>query len=275
MDRGFLYFFSGGKHAVQLAVSLRALRQFHSEPARIAVGDDEGEQFADMLAQDERLNCTVERIDMLTKQQAGGKARHHSSKARMADWTPFEQTIFLDADTLPAKELVELWPKKEEVVLTSFAGWLTTGGTMKRRLGQYRQILPGPVAMMRARAYPAINTGVMSWDKRATGFHRKWREAVEKHPVFMGDEIVANLIFPEFPHRVLSDSWNYSPVYSAPLMGGPHVWHFHGGKHLREGQARNAWLPAYEQTVADNIGGIKDWTPARDKSLRRFLEESR
>ena len=283
---GFLFYIAGGKHAVQLLVSISSLRrQGHSEPITIAAGDPEGEEYAYKIRDDDRLGPIA--VENITIQTAGtkkrGKSRQHCGKSSMAEWSPYDRTIFLDADTLVVAPIGKLWPFPEEIVLTNFANWVTTGGKLKSRLRKYREALPAKVAMMASLPYPAINTGVMAWDRNTAHFHRTWSSVCLNHlvngePVFMGDEIVANLIYPDYCHRIMSDLWNFSPVYSTEARDGKvpddvKIWHYHGGKHCRKGPAIESWLPAYDYCVENDFGGIKAWTPARDRSLKKALEE--
>lgn len=285
---GFLYYLCGGKHAVKMLVSIASLRWAgHEQPIHISVGDPEAEDYAYRLRDDERLGkITIDRVDIETAGEAKrGKGRQHCAKSAMGSWTPFRRTIFLDADTLVTGNLNKIWPTEEQVVLTNFAQWKTTGGKLRSRLAKYKEALPREFAMMTGSAYPAINTGVMAWDYRAVNFHKKWSEVCLNHlvggkPVFMGDEIVANLIFADYCHRILDDWWNFSPIYSVESRGGKFdagrvkVWHFHGDKHCKKGLCLDTWFPFYLRAEEENLAKIQDWTPARDKSLKKAMQEA-
>lgn len=282
--RGFLYVLTGGGSSVQIVVSIHSLRDAgHTEPILIVCGDDEGVEYANKICGDERLGPVRYKRIAFDVPDGKGKGRQHCAKASMGKWTEFDETIFLDADTLVSGRLDRLWPlHPEELVLTKFAGWKTTGGKMRKRLATYRERLPDKVAMMLATPYPAINTGVVSWGWNTRGFHNHWQD-VCLNPLmngslpFMGDEITANLIFPDYPHRIESDLYNFSPIYSVESRGGEcpegvKVWHFHGKKHVHKGLARSVWLPKYEECIENDLAGITKWTPARDRRLRKFLE---
>jgi hypothetical protein len=282
-SHGFLYYLAGGKNAAQLLVSIYSVRSAgHGDPILICAGDDEGEDYAQKIAKETRLlpEIRVKRITNECISQKKRKGRQHCGKAAMGRWTEFDKTIFLDADTAVVGNLRDLWPGPSEVILTQFATWKTTGGMMSGRLRRYREQLPKQVAMMTSTPYPAINTGVMSWDKGATGFHKAWQDvclgtAFKDTMPFMGDEITANLLFPEYPHQVLDHRWNYSPVFSIKdeVRDDVRVWHFHGQKHLRAGPARSTWAPLYRDVAENNLADIQSWTPARDKSLKKWLDE--
>lgn len=310
-DNGFLYYHAGGKHAVKLLVSIASVRRVgHDEPIHIACSDDKGEEYARKIAAEPRLGpITVARVQLETAGKAKGKGRQHCGKSSMGSWTPFGKTIYLDADTVAAAKLDGLWPRSEEVILTNFAQWWTTGGMMKRRLNKYRPVLPAKVAAVTGTRYPAVNTGIMAWDRFTEHFHRTWkryctqtvvsedgqtfmaddenlgrrqrRKLAKASTIFMGDEIVANLIFIDYRHRIFDDRWNFSPVFSVESRGGKFdpadvkVWHYHGEKHTRAGPAIESWGPAYKYCVDENFANITSWQPADDSSLALALREKR
>lgn len=278
MSDGFLYNLTGDKHAVQLVVSLLSLRHRHSEPVLIGYGDDAARQVCMRILDDERLRpVSCREVAMAAK--ARHKAKHHANKSCMEDWTIFGRTIFLDADTLVVGSLDDLWT--DHVTLTQFAGWVTTGRTIGSRLRKFEHLLPDDVRHMTSVEHPAINTGVLAWGRSADSFHQEWRRVALANPVFMGDEIAANLIYERHGARVLDHRWNYSPLYSPAkrddgtleVADDVKVWHFHGAKHCNNPAAISVWAPWYDKAVRENVAGLAQWTPAGDKRLRRFLDE--
>jgi len=192
----------------------------------------------------------------------------------LPELSPFSETIFLDADTLVNGYIEELWPRRGEVVLTQFADWVTTGDRISNRLRKYADIAPDKVERLVSKEYPAINTGVMSYSSQARGWTNLWKEITEsKPPIFMGDEIVGNLLVDMPCVRVLDDRFNASPkFYSLSADSSVRVWHYHGNKHFREGYAGDLWLETFNKLWNDNVANVKEWAPAGDKELAIHLE---
>ena len=269
MTAGFQYFLVGQKYAVRALVSIASLREFYpAQRIAICVGDDVAYGYAVRIASE--FDCSIVRWESPT----GRKARHHCAKVCLPELSPFSSTIFLDADTLVDGHLEELWPDKGQVVLTQFSDWVTTGDKISSRLSKYDDAVPDRVKAVTSKSYPAINTGVFSYSLSATIWLRRWKEIVEsKPPVFMGDEIVANILVDWDCVRVLDDRFNASPkFYSLAANDSVRIWHYHGNKHFREGYAGDRWKSRFDSVWDDNAANVREWAPAGDKELAIYLE---
>ena len=276
---GVLYYVIGSKYSPMLVVSLYSVRQHYAGPVCLVVGDEAAQEIADLCMADDRLQpLQIVRHDM---PKGGGKGLQHANKSRLFELSPFDRTVFLDADTLVVGPFNELLPREgtEEIRLTRYSDWVTTGGKIGGRIERYRDLLPEKVALMRGHEYPAINTGIYGFTKDSIAYFAEHRRLCELHPIFMSDELVAQLIFIDYPHLILDCRWNYSPVYppkTLPELGNDiRIWHFHGFSHAKIGKADakgwSIWKPYYERCVAENIACIADWTPGDDKRLRDRL----
>jgi hypothetical protein len=251
-----------------LAVSLYSLRQHHDEPVQILCGDDDAFKAVMSILNDERL----ENVDWCRwEAPLGGKGRQHSNKATGVEFSPFDKTIFLDADTTVHSRLDDLWPKRSEVHLTRFSTWDTTGGMMRGRLQQWADIHPQRVKLMQNTAYPAINTGVFAFSKESTEYLTDWRETTERNPIFMADELAAQLIYIDHNHVVHSDRWNYSPKYSIPNEQPIRAIHYHGMQHARpeKSEGYKIWTLLYQECYKYNHCGVRSLT--HDKHLSEWL----
>ena len=253
-----------------LAVSIYTLRQYHDEPIQIVCGDTEAFEAVQKITE---IDGSLGEIHSLCWEapKEGGKGRQHANKATAVGFSPFDKTIFLDADTTVHDRLDELWPVEDEVHLTRFSDWVTTGGMMKGRLRQWNGIFPDRVTLMQNTSYPAINTGVFSFSKSSTKYLEDWKSATESNPIFMSDELAAQLIFLDHPHVIHNDRWNYSPRYSIPNKEVIRVIHYHGFQHARPAKSvgYKTWMPLYRECWNNAICGIRELT--RDKHLREFL----
>lgn len=270
-EKGFQYQLVGSKHAAMLAISIYTLRHFHQEPIQILCGDDASFDAATIIRRKTGINFIE--LDRWEAPKEGGKGRQHANKTIGVGYSPFDKTIFLDADTTVHANLDDLWPHKEEVHLTRFSTWVTTGNMMSNRLKAWEDILPETVEKMRTKDFPAINTGVFSFSKDSTEFLDHWRELTLSNPVFMSDELAAQLIFPQHKHKIRNDRWNYSPRYSTPNNEEIRVIHYHGFQHARPEKSggHEIWYPIYRDWCGEHAKAAPH--VPKDKHLRRYLEE--
>lgn len=288
MDRGVTYMLVGAKHGVQLAISLWSLRSYYDGPVALIVGNDAAQEIAERLCQDPR----AQPIEMIRWDApvGGGKGLQHCNKTHIHRLSPFEEWVFLDCDTLVTGGINQLFPREgtEEIVLTHFANWRSNDDKIKRRTEKYRELVPTLVARSHGNGYPAINTGTFGMSRRSRKYVRSWKRLSHRMPTFMCDELVAQLIFLDFPHRVLDERWNCCPVYSLPRFGPDterfndvRIWHGHGWKFIKRKAGREhqptagnqIWLPWYDDAVRQNFGGLADWTPGADGKLNRLLQQ--
>jgi hypothetical protein len=208
-------------------------------------------------------------------------ARRNSSyltKVHLARHVPYAECLFLDADTLVAGSLDEVWEGlgTATLVLTQFAGWTTQTRSVRRRLESWRSVRdrhwPAEVRdRMIARALenrPAINVGVFAFRRDSDWFARWEKLALVGRKKFICDEIAMQLLLPELDAEVLDWRFNCSPIH-VPRPRDVRVWHFHGDKHLRP-EARALWLKEYEECVAKQIADVDAWGRDLDKSLCRL-----
>jgi len=262
-DRGVVYLISGNKHAVVLVVSIASLRAFWDGPITVVGTDTAGRELADKLQGDSRLG--VESVRM-----SHGERRRNSgyvNKTRLHQVIDYDKTVFLDADTLVVGEIDEVFPRNDEMVLTTWGGWNTMGKIMSGRVSKWKKAEPELTQRMLGIPWPAINTGVMGWS-RETEMVRDWESVTTKNVSFMCDELAAQIMYPDYPVRLLSDRWNCSPLYGLEKSDA-RVWHFHGKKHLHPKSA-GIWYPEYERCVRADYAGISSWTPAGDTRLREW-----
>lgn len=285
-DKGVCYMLTGTAHAAQLCVSLRSLRRHWLGKVCIIAGCAESHALACKIADDRRAGgVLVVRWDAPRQRNAG-----YGNKAELPRLSPFLRTVFLDADTLVAGEIAPIFPADEsELVITQFSDWVSTGNKMRKRIEGWREVaaadvdrmLLGPFAKTGTPGgWPAINTGVIGFG-RAAPFANRWRELCQKRLCFICDELAMQLLFPDFKHRVLSQHYNASPTYCPESWRVPGdksavIWHGHGSRFVRDagnGFGPRLWMPEYRAALAENFGGLADWTPAGDKCLEEYLQK--
>ena len=166
---GIVYLISGNKHAVVLVASIVSLRKHWGGSITVVGTDDAGYEIACKLGDDSRL-------DVISKRMEHGNQKRNSgylNKTRIGSVLNYDRMIFLDADTIVCGDVSEVFPRGDEMVLTSWAGWVTTGRMMSRRIEKWSGVEPDRVSRMLSVPWAAINTGVFGFTKN-TEFMKDW-----------------------------------------------------------------------------------------------------
>ena len=267
MTQGICYLFSGNAVAERLMVSIHSLRDHWQGPVSVLATVDDCEEIARRATGD--LSIDVLRVKPLSS----GRNSSYLNKSMIPAWTPYDETLFIDADTLIVGDgLDDLFG--HPLTITHFSDWQSQGNRMAKRIRGWRGKTPAIDALVEeqlAVSYPAINTGVFCFRKNHLPL-AKWASITAVAAgTFIADEIAMLLLQADMKegvdYRVVDDRWNCSP------QKGLHkdkvkIWHFHGDKHLKKDDGRKLWLPAFERTKAANIGGIKEWAGKYDKYVR-------
>jgi hypothetical protein len=275
--RGVVYMLTGSKHGPMLAVGILALRQLYDGPVCLIAGNAAAQEICDKIAADSRSGYTT--VERWEAPVGGGKGLQHGNKTRITELMPFDEAVFLDCDTLVVGDFAALWPRAgtEEVVLTQFANWSSNDRKIKGRTEPWREILPAEVARSQGNRYPAINTGTFGITKLSGPYVKRWQTACAKRPSFMCDELVAQVIFPDFPHRVLDERWNCSPIFSHERYGPPkdadvRIWHGHGWKFISRPHGNRIWMPYFNAAARQGFAQLNGWALEADKRLRKVIE---
>jgi hypothetical protein len=284
---GIIYFNVGTKCLVRLAVSLFNLRKHWSGPICVLNGGlDHG--IAGRICGDPRISAECRVADIIHRR----KNTAYAAKPTIMRQTPFDVTVFLDADTLPVGSVEPLLdavarPPSPGILLTTFSGWVTTGSIIKKRVQSIARTSEeaarlGAIAL--SKPMPAVNTGVIAF-RRGSPFLIHWQNITEAGwNVFIADEMAAQVMTadPEkYPCLLVDDRWNASPMYHSCPLEDVVVWHFHGDKHVvrpdgGKGRAGHVlWWPAFQEVWAEDVGGIQSWgrDGAGDKALMWHLQK--
>jgi hypothetical protein len=263
--QGVVYMLTGNRHGPRLAVSVYNLRKFYTGDIVFFLPTGEENEPVELIAKDPRIVAKIVPFRL----ERNGKGAVYANKAKIPLITPFERTIFLDADTLPVADLEELWPAQNELVLVQMSNWTTQRDLIKRRINKWREIVPTLVERALSGTLAAINTGVFAFDAETLDLS-DWARLCKQNPIHICDEIAMQLLYPDYPHRLLDDSFNCCPVQGANKEKVK-LWHFHTRTHLRL-SARPYWLTAYQECLEEDVGKIRNWTPAEDEALQNYLE---
>ena len=264
---GVVYLLRGDSHAVRLLVSVNSLTRYWMGGVTIICTDETGYKYGKQIAE----ACNVDVICSIHP----SRKRHASfvHKTKINELSPYDSTVFLDCDTLVTGDITPIFPINDEMVLTTFGNWVSTGNKMSGRIEKWSQVAPEHVNRMQQRSWPALNTGVFGFNRR-TMFMDDWYKFTDKNVSFICDEIAAQLMYPDYPVRLLDDRFNFSPrfgVFNAKKDAS--IYHFHGRKHLFP-EAREIWLPEFASLFRKNLANVQEWCPAGDKRLAEFMRDN-
>ena len=272
MSDGVIYLSVGTKHADNLVVSLLSLRDHWSGPICIFVGDESAAKNAELIFADGRLGHVQAirfNIDWLDVDY-----NVMFAKAYMINrLSPFDRTVYLDADTVVVGDFSELFPVANEVRLTKYAP--SVQAHMQERLREWRGIAPISAKRAQEASFCLINAGVVGFSKKTRRFLRAWEQMTRRRLSRLCDEEACQLVYPEFPHVLLDDRFNCSPKHAWCHHGvglpdaDPKIWHNYGDISVSEPTARYIWWPYYQRALADNLANIREWGP--DKYNERLV----
>jgi hypothetical protein len=209
---GVLYMMIGQKHAEHLAVSLYSLLKHWQGEVAILIGDKHAAEFCEPMGRLDRVRLVPFDYEAIkTKKRGSGNV--YLAKTSMHKLTPFDRTIFLDADTLIAGDILDVLPEADEIKITQWMDWTTAGKMMTGRVKNWEEHAPKEAARQLAKPWPAINTGVIGFSKQCDKTMDAWAEMTSRNICFICDEIAMQLVFPDHPHEILDDRFNTSPCY--------------------------------------------------------------
>jgi len=270
--RRVYYLLTGAGHGPRLVVSLWTLRKHFDGPVVVYTTLPESHLIGAQCARDSRLQVEHRTLPH-------PRVRRNASylaKVMLTRTAPDSGGLFLDADTLVVGDINPLFAALAEApfVATRFADWSSSRGIVRRRLGRWRELADrhaNPVLFTQwldeaIRPHPAINTGVFAWRREAEVL-QPWEEWTQfGHRQFICDEVALQILLPRFPHQLLDQRFNCSPVHG-PEETDVRVWHFHGDKHLRRNQGRELWLPVFRECLRENPAGLADWATLIEPAL--------
>jgi len=259
MTKGVILMNFGSKHFAHLVCCLYSLRRHYSGDI-VILHDESNEELTKRIAEQDPKKITFPiRFKPFTREELGNGSGY-LNKTRLIDLMPFARAVFLDCDTLVVDKFDALFPDSNEVRLTQFCDWKTNGNKMSKRIGRWKEVMNEQATLQMALEYPAINTGVMGLSKTSKNLSIEWQRVCRLNISFMCDELAMQLIFLKFPHVVLPDAYNCSPIYRTEDHKDEDVkiWHGHGQKFLRSSNGLRIYMPTLLEMWTDNTYCIRE-----------------
>jgi hypothetical protein len=255
----------------RLLVSVASLRRHYGGPATILCSRDESEPVARKIAAG--YDVQVQRF------QDAGSFRHatYTTKPQLPLVSPYDETVFIDADTMTVGGIGELWETDRPLTITTFSDWVSTGRIIGSRIRQWLAVSPMCRFLAEtqlSRPWPAINTGVFAF-KRGWRWQRLWQELTDVgRRCSFTDELSMQILTSEMPqgdYRLLNCRFNFSPIY--PVQGvEPTIYHFHGDKHARRPEGHAIWWPEFMRLWESDAAGVGTWGGTFDPDVKRAIK---
>lgn len=279
VDLGVVYLLTRPDHAARLVVSLYSLRRWYDGPVAVFVTRENTGEIAERIASEPRFEplhlCPLDErsVEDAAKLLPEGLAQantNYLTKIWAMRESPFETTVFLDADTVVAGDLQPLIESAESfpLTVTNFAGWKTTDAFYQKHFEGWlalagrsetrfdlRRRLDGLIKDGRQ----VINTGVMAIQKNAEIFS-EWESLAELgSECHIPDEMALQLLLGDYQHNLLGAEYNASPHF-APWIENASIWHMANATHLRDERSRAIWLPLFEECRRGSVAKIEEWS---------------
>lgn len=262
---GIVYLHVSARYTPFLVASLMSLRRHTDAPVCILT-DSTGEESARQLARDPRLG-EIEVRPSITVQSGHTSfgIAVNQTKPDVPLLSPFDKSIYLDSDTIVVGDISALWPLENEVVLTE-RNMFRRSSNSKRRMNCRQWLEIDRERAEKAcdrrwqRKYPVINAGVHGFSQLTKPFHEDVRRMTHARPINGADEIATQIVYPDYPHRVLGKEYNANVWID---LGNPDVviWHGARGLFTRKPQGRALFFPLLREAVEGDIGGIRQMLP--------------
>jgi len=266
MTQGIIYLNQGTKCIQRLLVSVFSLRKVYNGPITVFII---GEQPSWFLQQLKVFNCDT--IELECK-----GIRPLVRKAMLWRDTPYDVTMFIDADTLIVDNIDEYFDKIKEYKFCTgeFAEWVTTGRTMRGRINSFASIVPDYVKPA-IRYGKATNTGIFGFKKDAP-ILKEWEELTIKGQAVnrIPDEVACQMLLPRYRHWIAPVQWGVSVKMSQPHhYENMKIIHYHGRKHAGEWPVCALWKQAYCEMIATYPEQKKNFLqPLGDRRLGRYIQ---
>jgi len=276
MSQGITFFNFGGGCMVRLLVALHSLRDHYKGPVTLQLA--KGDEFNDRALPDLEAVADIQWFDL---QRLASRNLKSVIKPTLFKLSPYDSTLMLDGDLLVQRDPSPLLEKINEhgFLVTHFSTWHCDGGRMSKRVQRCEQFLSQnelKTLYSHKHKVPAVNIGVMGWDKTAVSVLEAWeRMTMNLAGQHIADEVACQCTFPFFDHWVADETWNSSCLYGVQRPKDAAILHYHGNKHTRiDRPSSRRWIKYLAQLVdGGRVRRMDEYLKWRDRALcGRFKE---
>jgi hypothetical protein len=257
-ERGVLYFVANEPiFAERMLLSIYSLRKHYSGPVTIFCTANLGD-LSSRIGTDERLMADISSLPI----DAPSFFDACRTKATLTTCLPYEKNIFFDSDTTIHGDIDELFPQKDEIVLTPIHNFYSDDPKCKPTFDRWRQFCPELVRHLESERVLLINAGVIGMP-RESSLYAAWRALMDRNTDINSpwpEEVGLWLLRPHHKHRLAHHKYNFWPGFGGARSAT--VVHYHNGSQTAPDYAE--LFNALRQEILDaNIAGINQWQCSR------------
>jgi hypothetical protein len=281
--RGIVYLISRTNgFNLRLAVSIASFRRFNPDTPICILTSENDVNHEEIEAIRDTFVASHKSIGEVSER----RRKSLCLKTMVNLWSPFDTTIFVDADTHVETPIDELFDTVEnkKFVITAMCNWKLGSRKIRRRVEPWLKL---GVFKEPDWSYPSINSGVFGWSKNdwTKSIFDTWSFVTKLGVKSFGgghfvDEYSLNLIAEERRVHCVDSSWNAYGKYH-PEWQKVHIYHHAGSKHFRlnwwNKEKREAIYPSCNRWLAQ-LEAFRSAHPALmdklniDKHTRAYLE---
>ena len=271
-SQGITFFNFGGGCIVRLLVALESLRKVYDGPVTLQLAKDDPHN--QQALNDLKRYADIQWFDLARLAKRNLKSVIKPSLFKLS---PYQTTLMLDGDLLIQKDPTELLTATADhgFLVTQFSTWKCDGGRMRKRVDRCKDWLwPSDMRYLSGK-WPAINIGVMGWDKSAPQVLADWEWMTMKLAgQHIADEVACQCVFHRHPHVVAADTWNSSCLYATQQPKDAAILHYHGNKHTAiDRPSSRLWVKALAELKAGGkIRHLDTYLKWPDKALLGLLK---
>lgn len=274
MSNGVIYLNAGRKMLPRLLVSVYSLKKYYNGPISIISIGEESKEISSIICKNLEINFVN------VEQNLTCRHYYWFEKSRTHLYTPYDNTIFIDSDTLVVGSINELFDEIEQndFIVPQFSNWLSSGSRISKRLKSWNHIDEDLVKRAIESKMPSVNVGVYGFKKTAE-FMKHWFDFTIQNPTApLPEETSCHLLLKKYKGKIISNKYNCSCKHDNPRLDDVKIIHYHGRKHCRfkNGQPlfnSDLWIKAWKEIFALNLSDVQDWyKDCGDPLLKRSLE---
>ena len=273
-SQGIIMFNKGFACIVRAMVCLYSLRKYYNGNITFYLENPYPKEFEEV--------CKYFKCDIIVNDEKEN-IKVLARKTEMFKNSPYDRTLWLDCDTVIVNNIDKMFEELDDcdLYIPHFAGWMSGGGTMSRRINGYKGIIDDKYIEKALDDYPAVNTGVLSfkkskkWDDFVDEWVRYANLAFEKR-MFIADEVALQVLYPSIEEwglvcKIAPRDYNISVLHDHGLSKDPRIWHFHGKKSVLDVPSCEIFKSAFKEMVDNNIANISNFFQYADKRLSKYI----
>lgn len=267
MKTGVIYQLTGPLAAPLLMVSMTSLRKVYSGPVAIAATKD-CRSYAHIASQ---VFGNVEIV--ATKLLPQCSRPHFTSKAFTYLLSPFDRTVYLDADTVVLKPIDPLFRISAPLAIPRMGDQGLNDDSMaakffrekmERPFRQYGPVIERMLDAAIAANYPIVNAGVVSYQTSSPIMHAVHGMTLAGRRGNIDEEMVMQILGQQYPTdiKVIPQYWDHTIRYGGSSENAK-ILHFHR-KCWSESEA---YIPFWKD-ACETVVNLARWAPSCDKRFK-------